>query len=92
VARIKKELSASKEIIDKKLGQDTLYLAFPYGKYNPRVLQLAVEAGYELGLSVTRGGNPFFADPLRLRRNQILKADMNSFSARLKTFYPTSLR
>jgi hypothetical protein len=41
---------------------------------------------------VKRGGNPFFADPLRLKRDQILKKDMETFAKRLRTFYEFSLK
>jgi len=42
-------------------------------------------------MSVKRGGNPFFADPLTLRRDQILKREMQRFISRLKTFYHLQL-
>lgn len=90
--RIKKELFVSKQILDEKLEQDTIGLAFPYGRYNQRVLNMCDEAGYRLSLSVRRGGNPFFTDPLTLKRNQVLKRDMESFITNLKTFYQLSLR
>lgn len=91
-ARVKSELLDSKRLLDKKLSQDTIYLAFPYGRYNERVLAISEQVGYQLGFSVKRGGNPFFADPLRLNRDQILKRDMESFAKRLKTFYQFSLK
>jgi peptidoglycan/xylan/chitin deacetylase (PgdA/CDA1 family) len=86
VARIKKELNGSKKIIDQKLSQNTSFLAYPFGYYDQRSIQMAKEAGYKLAMSVKRGGNPFFANPLTLRRDQILKKDMQSFVSRLKTF------
>ena len=92
LARVVSELRVSKEIIDEQLHQDTIYLAFPYGEYNQRILSLCEEVGYKLGFSVKRGGNPFFSDPLTLRRNQILRKDMQSFVARLRTFRKFSLR
>jgi peptidoglycan/xylan/chitin deacetylase (PgdA/CDA1 family) len=92
LTRIKREVVVSKQIIDKKLGQDTIYLAFPYGSYNQRVLRICDQAGYKIGFSVKGGGNPFFADPLTLKRAQVLKKDINSFIARLKTFDESSLR
>ena len=61
--RIEKELILSKQIIDKKLNQNTVAIAFPYGAYNQKVLDLCEKAGYKLGLSVKRGGNPFFSNP-----------------------------
>jgi peptidoglycan/xylan/chitin deacetylase (PgdA/CDA1 family) len=92
MARIRRELVQSKQMIDKKLNQNTTYFAFPYGDYNHRVLSLCEEAGYSLGLSVKRGGNPFFSDPLVLRRDQILRKDMESFVDTLNTFHELPLR
>jgi len=92
IERIRKELIESKKTIDRKLDQDTLYFAFPYGEYNHRILSLCEEAGYKLAFSVLRGGNPFFSDPLVLRRDQILKRDMESFINTLNTFFDLPLR
>jgi peptidoglycan/xylan/chitin deacetylase (PgdA/CDA1 family) len=91
IERVRWELGDSKKIIDKKLGQDTFVLAYPFGYYDRRAVNLADEAGYRLAASVRRGGNPFFANPLALRRDQVLKRDMATFQKRLKTFYPLAL-
>jgi peptidoglycan/xylan/chitin deacetylase (PgdA/CDA1 family) len=92
VERIRKELIDSKQIIDRKLNQDTVFFAFPYGSYNQQVIKLCEDAGYMMGVSVKKGSNPFFADPFALKRNQILKGDMDYFVSRLGTFYRMSLR
>ena len=92
LARIKEELYGSKKIIDQKLNQDTYFFAYPFGYYDQRSAQIAREAGYKIAMSVKRGGNPFFANPLTLRRDQILQKDMQTFISRLKTFNPLSLK
>lgn len=92
LARIKKELILSKKILDEKLDQDTRWIAFPYGEFNPVVLKLCEEIGYRAGFSVKAGGNPFFSEPLTLKRNQVLKKDMESFLGKLKTFQAISLK
>jgi len=92
IERIKKELLISKQIIDKELDQDTIYLAFPYGTHNQRVLSICDQVGYKIGLSVEHGGNPFFADPLALKRDQVLNRDIKSFIAMLETLHKVSLR
>jgi len=92
MARIKRELLGSKQILDQKLKQKTIYLALPYGRYNQTVLEISDRVGYKLGFSVKRGGNPFFGDPLSLKREQILKRDMKTFSRQVKTFYKFSLK
>ena len=92
MARIKKELYGSKKIIDQKLGQDTYIIAYPFGYYDQISIQMAKKAGYKMAMSVKRGGNPFFANPLALRRDQILERDMQSFISRLRTFNHISLK
>lgn len=92
MARIERELRVSKQIIDKKLGQDTISLAFPYGSYDQRVLSLCKRQGYKIAVSVKRGSNPFFANPFALKRSQVLKRDMRTFVSRLKTFHKLSLK
>jgi peptidoglycan/xylan/chitin deacetylase (PgdA/CDA1 family) len=91
IKRVRRELEGSKRIIDKKLQQDTFVLAYPFGYYDRRAINLAQEAGYIMAASVRRGGNPFFANPLALKRDQVLKRDMDTFASRLKTFYPLEL-
>ncbi|MBW2110893.1 MAG: polysaccharide deacetylase family protein [Deltaproteobacteria bacterium] len=90
--RVKRELFLSKQIIDRKLGQDTFAIAFPYGTYNREILKLCKKAGYRLGLSVKRGGNPFFLNPLSLNRSQLLQRDLDYFIRNLDTFQDVSLR
>jgi peptidoglycan/xylan/chitin deacetylase (PgdA/CDA1 family) len=90
--RIKGELLVSKQILDSKLNQNTQYIAFPYGEFTPVLLKLCEEAGYKVGFSVKTGGNPFFSEPFTLKRDQILKKDMESFSMKLKTLQPLSLK
>lgn len=90
--RVKREIVGSKETLDKMLGQDTVVLSYPYGAYDPVVLNLCELAGYRLGMTLKRGGNPFFADPLALRRNQILKKDMKHFVESLDAFHSFLLR
>jgi len=89
-ARIKRELLLSKQIIDKKLSQSTAYLAFPSGKYNRNLLDISDQVGYKMAFTMQPGNNPFFSDPLSLKRNMILKEDMETFIAQLKTFYKSA--
>ena len=90
LARLKREVFRSKAIIDEKLNQDTLIFSYPFGRRNQTVVSLSRQAGYKIAVTVDRGGNPFFADPYLIKRDQILKRDMKRFVSRLKTFqsYP----
>ncbi len=88
--RIKRELLLSRQIIDEKLSQDTPYLAFASGEYSQNLLNLCDQAGYRMAFTMQPGSNPFFSDPLSLKRNMILTEDMETFVAQLKTFHESS--
>lgn len=86
LARIKKELSDSKAIIDKKLGQNTIILAYPFGNCDQRVIEYTKQAGYKMAMTVKRGGNGFFNSPMTLKRDQMLSVDLQLFHSILVTF------
>jgi peptidoglycan/xylan/chitin deacetylase (PgdA/CDA1 family) len=90
--RVHKEIFVSKQILDQKLGQNTTVFAYPFGYYDQRTMELVRAAGYRLAFSVDRGGNPFFSNPWSLKRDQILKEDMLTFTPILKTFEKLPLR
>jgi peptidoglycan/xylan/chitin deacetylase (PgdA/CDA1 family) len=90
--RITMELINSKTIIDRELKQDTQFFAYPYGNYNQKILDLFPKAGYILGLTIRTGGNSFIANPLTLRRSQILEENMAYFKDRIRIIHPISLR
>jgi peptidoglycan/xylan/chitin deacetylase (PgdA/CDA1 family) len=89
--RITGEIVHSKQILDKKLDQETLFFAFPFGSSNPQVNRICKNAGYTLGLTVNRGGNTFFKDPFLLHRDQILSREQDVFISSLNTFKLISL-
>ena len=89
--RIIRELNASKAILDRELQQDTRFLAYPFSKYDRWVLDQADAAGYRLGLTLEQGANPFFTDPLVLKRNLIQTEDLQNFSRRISTLTPVLL-
>jgi peptidoglycan/xylan/chitin deacetylase (PgdA/CDA1 family) len=91
LARVRRELAVSKQIIDRQLDQDTFVFAYPFGYHDQSTANQARAAGYQLAVSVRRGGNPFFSNPYTLHRDQVLKKDMSTFVSRLKTFYPLVL-
>ncbi len=92
ISRITKEIFESKKNLDRKLNQDTRFFAYPFGKANTSVIELSRKAGYLLGLSVNRGGNPFPTSFFQLHRDQILSRNPDVFARRLKTFYSVSLK
>lgn len=91
-ARVQRDLLCSKKIIDKNLSQNTLYLAFPSDKHNQRLVNIFDQVGYKVAFTMQQGSNPFFSDPLSLKRSFILEQDMDAFIAKLKTFHGSPLR
>ena len=89
--RVRRELLVSKRILDERLNQDTIALAYPYGNVTPEILPLCHSLGYRLGVTVRPGANPFFADPLFLHRSQIVAGQGPSFQDRLTHFEPAPL-
>jgi peptidoglycan/xylan/chitin deacetylase (PgdA/CDA1 family) len=53
-ARIAAELTESRSECEERLGLPCRSVAYPYGDYDDRVLQLALEAGYSFGATVPR--------------------------------------
>ncbi len=50
-----KELSDSKEYLEKLLNKKVKYMAYPYGKYNENVIQDVMEAGYKMAFTTNQG-------------------------------------
>jgi peptidoglycan/xylan/chitin deacetylase (PgdA/CDA1 family) len=85
IDRIERELAVSKKIIDNKLNQNTICLAYPYGRHNKITKEIAQRVGYQIALTVKSGGNPFFGDSLALNRKQILSDDHGNFFSNITT-------
>jgi peptidoglycan/xylan/chitin deacetylase (PgdA/CDA1 family) len=84
---IEKELSTCEAIIKKKLNKDVKYLAYPYGETNPLINELLKKRGYRGGLTIKRGGNPFFIHNYRVNRSMIYgDFDLNQFEKNLTVF------
>lgn len=87
-ARLEAELRQPKAVIERALANYAVqvrHLAFPYGDASEPVLELMPRLGYELGVTVTPGGNPFYAAPLLLKRVMIFgDHDLDEFKARLQ--------
>ncbi len=86
-SRLDTELRQSRTLIERSLGAagaKVRYIAYPYGDATEAVLEATHRAGYELGLTVNPGGNPFYASPLLLKRVMIFgDGDLEQFKARV---------
>ena len=91
--RIERELRVPRELIRKHLGQDAVWLAYPYGRWNNLVVSMAIEAGYKGGVTVTRGMTPFFVNPFKVGRNQVMNpVTGHSFEQLVKFFRGANLQ
>lgn len=85
---IENEVRLPRQLIERRLtaanAQVRAY-AYPFGDANEAVLEALERNGYELGLTVNPGGNPFYAHPYMLRRTMIFgDHNIEDFKARLQ--------
>jgi len=91
-ASIESEVQHPMSLLNRRLaaaGVKVRHFAYPFGDANALVLEAMKRHGYDLGVTVNPGGNPFFADPLMLRRTMIFgDHDLDDFKARVQTRRP----
>lgn len=85
--RIRREVQAPLGVLQDRLGERTFTYAYPYGDVNELVVELLAKDGVAQGVTVTPGGNPFYAYPYMLRRSMIFgNEDLDAFKSKLVTF------
>lgn len=83
------QLGGSRAELESVLGEPILYLAYPFGRYDERVVDAARAAGYRAAFSVQPGFNRRGVDPLRIRRLDVFGTDTPTMLAR-KVFFGTN--
>lgn len=87
--RIRTEVDAAIDVIGHRLGEKTLSYAFPYGDVNDTVVDFLKAKDVRMGVTVTPGGNPYYAPPIMLRRSMIFGGDdLDAFKGKLVTALP----
>jgi peptidoglycan/xylan/chitin deacetylase (PgdA/CDA1 family) len=76
------QLAGARDDLQTLLGVAVDYLAYPYGRYNDRVLRAAQAAGYRAAFSVQSGFNRRDVDRFRLRRLDVFGTDAPSMLLR----------
>lgn len=80
LARIRREIFLSKEILESKIGSKVKFFAYPYGVYSPIIKNLVIQAGYEGILNANNMNNTLTVDPFSLNRQIIFgQSSFNSF-------------
>jgi peptidoglycan/xylan/chitin deacetylase (PgdA/CDA1 family) len=64
----RRELEASRDVLEQKLDVCVRSIAYPFGAVNTRVARMARDAGYEFGITMHPGKADERADALRLPR------------------------
>ena len=91
--RIRREVDAPVTVIKERLSEPIFAFAYPYGDVNEYVVDLLVKDSVGQGVTVTPGGNPFYAYPYMLRRTMIFgNDDLDAFKSKLVTFVRTGAR
>lgn len=79
LARIRREIFLSKEILESKIGSKVKFFAYPYGVYSPIIKNLVIQAGYEGILNANNMNNTLTVDHFSLNRQIIF--GQNSFNS-----------
>jgi peptidoglycan/xylan/chitin deacetylase (PgdA/CDA1 family) len=66
------ELTNSRRALERRLGHPVQWLAYPFGRYDGRIVQLARRAGYVLATTTRPGASHTAAAPLEPRRLRVL--------------------
>ena len=91
--RVRREVDAPISAIQERLGIRSIAYAYPYGDVNDTVVEQLKRQGVRLAVTVTPGGNAFFAPPQMLRRSMVFGNDnLDVFKAKLVTSMPVAPR
>ncbi len=91
--RLRTEVDAPIRAIQERLAVPSTTYAFPYGDVNEAVVDLLKRHGIRMGVTVTPGGNGFFAYPFMLHRSMVFGGDsLDAFKSKLTTFTQAASR
>jgi peptidoglycan/xylan/chitin deacetylase (PgdA/CDA1 family) len=78
---LRRVLSTSKNDLEKLLGTDIVSLAYPFGLYDDRVIDMMREAGYSVGYTIIATSTQAVSEPHRMGRYLI--TEMTNITERL---------
>ena len=74
---LKKQVFDSKKILEEKLGRPISAFSYPEGRFNNRIKQLVMTAGYKLAVA-TNPGRKFSSDDIFALKRLRISANSNS--------------
>lgn len=93
MARLITEVETTDRILSRKIGRPAEHFAYPYGNSSLELINMLQKNGYELALTVKKGGNATFASPYLMRRTMVYAGDsMRTFRRYLDVFQKVDLR
>lgn len=72
-SELERELTESKQLLEDRLGQPVDSIAYPFGRFDARVMSAADRAGYRFGLTTRPGLS--YSQPLALPRVMVSRLD-----------------
>jgi peptidoglycan/xylan/chitin deacetylase (PgdA/CDA1 family) len=92
-ARLAAEIDSPQALFQRQLNERARVFAYPYGDSSRLAAQLLRDRGYELAVTVTRGGNASFGDPLMLKRDMVYSnATIQDFQKYLRVYSRVNLK
>ncbi|HMI97058.1 MAG TPA: polysaccharide deacetylase family protein, partial [Micropepsaceae bacterium] len=92
-ARLAGEIDQPQVLFQRQLNERARVFAYPYGDSSRLAAQMLRDRGYELAVTVTRGGNASFGDPLMLRRDMVYSnVTMQDFQKYLRVYSRVNLK
>jgi peptidoglycan/xylan/chitin deacetylase (PgdA/CDA1 family) len=85
-SKLESELQGSREDLESLLNKPAPYLAYPFGRYNDKVVSAARHAGYKAAFCVQPGFNQRGTDPFAIRRIDVYGTDTPAHLLRKVTY------
>ena len=74
--KLKEELKVSRQILEDIIGDEVFAIAYPYGRYDERVLESALEAGYTVGFATHKGKAYPGLEHMAIKRRGVYAIDL----------------
>ena len=91
--RLAAEIDQPHAIFQRQLNENIRMFAYPYGDSSQLAVKMLRDRSYGLAVTVTRGANASFGDPLMLKRDMVYgNATMQDFQKYLSVYSRVNLK